>query len=94
MFQGASTGSKFFEGTTVGMTGLDWLPGYVPRFDRQYECETWMNAHRDRGTPWVAIDDRGHWFEPECRHLLLTESRKGFQAEHQALLRQMLQERL
>lgn len=72
----------------------DWLPGHVPQFDRQWECESWLNRHRERGTPWVAIDDRDYWFEPDCRHLLLTESNKGFQVEHQALLRQMLQERM
>jgi hypothetical protein len=80
--------------SSIKTPSADWLPGHVPQFERQWECETWMNANKDRGTPWVAIDDRSHWFEPDCRHLLLTDSRKGFQAEHQALLREMFQERL
>lgn len=72
----------------------DWLPGHVPQFERQWEIETWMKANRPWGTPWLAIDDRAHWFMPDCPNLLLTDSLEAFRPEHQAPLRAMLQERL
>ncbi len=43
-----------------------------------------MKANRPWSTPWLAIDDRAHWFMPDCPNLLL----------YQAPLRAMLQERL
>lgn len=72
----------------------DWLPGHIPQFERQWEIETWMKANRPWGTPWLAIDDRAHWFMPDCPHLLLLDSLESFRTEHQAPLRAMLQERL
>jgi len=72
----------------------DWLPGHVPQFERQWEIETWMKANRPWSTPWLAIDDRAHWFMPDCPNLLLLDSLEAFTDEHQAPLRAMLQERL
>ena len=71
-----------------------WTPGQVQRYERQWECENWLRRHQPRDVPWVAIDDRAHWFEPECRHLLLTDRRLGFQADDALRLQDMLQERL
>lgn len=72
----------------------DWLPGHVPRFEREWECETWMRQNRPFGTRWLALDDRAHWFSPACSNLLLTDARTGFQHGDQLNLRSMIQERL
>lgn len=72
----------------------DWLPGQVPQYEREWECDSWMRQNRPWGTPWLAIDDRAHWFRPDCSELLLTDSSVGFQLEDQLTLRSMLKERL
>lgn len=83
-------------GVTPSITNpsSDWLPGHGAQFERQWEIETWMKSHRPWGTPWLAIDDRAHWFMPDCPNLLLMDSLEAFTDEHQAPLRAMLQERL
>lgn len=72
----------------------DWLPGHVPQYEREWECDSWMRQNRPWGTPWLAIDDRAHWFRPDCSELLLTDSSVGFQLEDQFTLRSILKERL
>ena len=72
----------------------DSLPGQLPRFERQWECEHWMRENRPSGAPWLAIDDRAHWFRPQCPHLLLTDPHHGFQPDDAARLRAMIKERL
>ncbi|QDL36465.1 HAD domain-containing protein [Rhodoferax sediminis] len=81
---------------TPGLERLDngWLPGQSRRFERQRECEHWMRQNRPWDTPWLAIDDRAHWFEPQCRHLLLTDHRQGFAVDDAPRLRAMIEERL
>ena len=70
-----------------------WLPPQKNRFERQWECELWMEENRRRGDYWVAIDDRPYWFEPNCSNLLVTEPTTGFLPGDQETLRQMLKER-
>lgn len=79
---------------SITIPSSDWLPGHGAQFERQWEIETWMKSHRPWGTPWLAIDDRAHWFMPDCHNLLLMDSLVEFSAEHQAPLRAMLQVRL
>ena len=74
--------------------GVNWLPAGTGRHEREAECEAWMRENRDWGTPWLALDDRAHWFRPDCGDLLLTESKIGFQETDQNVLRAMLRERL
>lgn len=69
------------------------VPGSASQYEREWECDAWMKQHGDWDTPWLAIDDRAHWFRPECSDLLLTDSRIGFSADDQKTLRQMLRER-
>ena len=71
----------------------DWLPGIPPAHEREWEIEAWLKANRQLGNPWLAIDDRPQWFRPDCPHLLVTESSKGFQSHQADRLREMLQER-
>ena len=52
-----------------------------------------MRKNRPWSTPWIALDDRAHWFRPECSDLLLTSSRVGFQESDQVTLRDMIRER-
>ena len=71
-----------------------WLPGAAVSFEREGECDSWMKQNRSWGTPWVAIDDRAHWFRPDCADLLQTSSKTGFLPQDKATLAAMLQERL
>lgn len=72
----------------------DWLPGHTPQFEREWECESWLCQNRPTGTRWLALDDRAHWFSPDCANLLLTDASTGFTQGDQATLRTMLQERV
>lgn len=74
-------------GVTPSITDPRWSPG-VPEFDRQFEIEHWIENHRP-GAHWVAIDDRAHWFEPGCPHLLLTDSCEGFTQESAKTLQKL-----
>lgn len=78
---------------SIKRPSADWLPGHVPQYEREWECDGWMKKHCDWGTPWMAIDDRAHWFRPDCSDLLLTDSKTGFGMDDQETLRQMLRER-
>ncbi|MDD2808887.1 HAD domain-containing protein [Rhodoferax sp.] len=71
-----------------------WLPGAAVSFEREGECDTWMKHNRPWGTPWLAIDDRAHWFRPDCGDLLMTSSKTGFMPDDVLTLKAMLQERL
>jgi hypothetical protein len=71
----------------------DWLPGSTTEHEREWEIETWMKANRPWGTPWMAIDDRAHWFRENSPNLLLTKSAFGFHPDQQSDFRSMLQER-
>ena len=71
----------------------DWLPASSGCHERESECESWMRKNRPWSTPWIALDDRAHWFRPECSDLLLTSSRVGFQQSDQETLREMIRER-
>ena len=42
-----------------------WLPTQKHEFERQRECELWMKENRQWSAPWMSIDDRPYWFEPE-----------------------------
>lgn len=75
-------------------TSSTWLPGRMSSFERESECDDWMRQNRPWGTPFVAVDDRAHWFRPDSSDLLLTQSLTGFTLADQALLRAMLTERL
>jgi hypothetical protein len=70
-----------------------WLPGSSMGYEREFECESWMRQNRPWGTPWLAIDDRPHWFRPDCTDLLLTSSKVGFCQSHQDTLREMIRQR-
>jgi hypothetical protein len=70
-----------------------WLPGHAPKYPRQWECQQWLKVNRVGSFPWLAIDDRGYWFEPDCKHLLLTDSSRGFSEHDAERLRSMLKER-
>jgi hypothetical protein len=82
----------------VGMTPSNkkpsnhWLPGHLASPERESECNDWMRQNRPWGTPFVAVDDRAHWFRPDCSELLLTRSDSGFTLADQATLRNMLAE--
>lgn len=70
-----------------------WLPGHVPRHEREWEIQTWMKENCSWDTPWLAIDDRAHWFSPDSPNLLLTQATTGFTQQNQIRLNQMLKER-
>jgi hypothetical protein len=49
----------------------------LSRAERQSECEAWLVEHRTPAHPWIAIDDRHWWFEPDCTRLFITAQKTG-----------------
>jgi hypothetical protein len=78
---------------SIKKPGSNWLPGFVPTYEREWECEQWMKLNRPWGTPWIAIDDRDHWFSPGCKHLVATDVKIGFTDQDAIRLRELLKER-
>jgi len=62
--------------------------------ERQSEIQKWLNENREWSQPWVAIDDRANWFEPNCRHLLVTDRTTGFTDDDAITLKRMIEERI
>ena len=71
-----------------------WLPDPSQRFERQWECEAWLQRNHLQGTPWLALDDWPYGFEPQCPHLLRTDPDQGFGPGDAPRLRAMIEERL
>ncbi len=71
----------------------NWRPDPSQRFERQWECEAWLQRNRPQGTPWLALDDWPYGFEPQCPHLLVTNPDSGFAPGDAPRLRAMLEER-
>ena len=71
-----------------------WVSTKAPAHEREWEIETWLQANRPVGTPWIAIDDRAHWFRDNCPDLLLTDTTFGFRPDQQQTLRLMIRHRL
>lgn len=92
--------SRDIQGRVIGVTpdlpklASDGLPDQAPEFERERECQAWIQTNRPPGTPWLAIDDRPHWFSPDCANLLVTNCQYGFHPDNAATLRDMLWERL
>lgn len=59
-------------------------------YQRHWECETWLRAHRPPGTPWLALDDRAYWFRPFCENLMEFERNTAFTPDHSDELRARL----
>lgn len=70
-----------------------WPTGTAPEYERQWECELWMDENRHHGSRWLAIDDRPNWFSPDCQNLLVTNPEFGFMPDDQVTLRKMLGDR-
>jgi hypothetical protein len=79
-------------GVTPSCSGLDWraAPEGLSLYPRQWECETWLRAHRTPGTPWLAIDDRAYWFRPFCKSLMIVDRDTGFLPANAQALRERL----
>lgn len=52
-------------------------PHPLSKAERQSECEAWLVEHRTPAHPWIAIDDRHWWFEPDCPRLFITAQKTG-----------------
>lgn len=52
-------------------------PHPLSKAERQSECEAWLVEHRTPAYPWIAIDDRHWWFEPDCPRLFITAQKTG-----------------
>ena len=52
-------------------------PHPLSKAERQSECEAWLVEHRTPTHPWIAIDDRHWWFEPDCPRLFITAQKTG-----------------
>jgi len=69
-------------------------PALISRASRQSEIDAWLYENLTMAHPWIAIDDKAHWFDPGCRNLLVTNPHTGFTSVDSERLRQMLRERL
>ncbi len=49
-----------------------------------------MQENREAGEPWIAIDDQGTWFAPNCPNLLSTDPAFGFSQDDRETLGGML----
>ena len=70
----------------------DKAPAGLGAFQRHWECDAWLRAHRPPGTPWLALDDREWWFEPSCPNLMEFDCTIGFTEEHSDELRRRLRD--
>ena len=61
-----------------------------PTYLRQIEIEAWLRINNRAWEPWVALDDKRHWFRPFEKNLILCDPSTGI-TEDQGIL---LQERL
>ena len=65
-------------------------PHPLSKAERQSECEAWLVEHRTPAHPWIAIDDRHWWFEPDCSRLLITAQKTGLIEEQLPDLRGLI----
>lgn len=79
-------------GVTPNRLDLDWraAPEGLSLYPRQWECEAWLRVHRPPGTPWLALDDRGDWFRPFCKSLMIIDRDTGFLPANAQALRERL----
>ena len=69
---------------------LDWTPGNGPKWERQWEIETWMERNRPEAA-WLAIDDYEPLFKVGCPNLLITNPKFGFHLDQADDLRDMIE---
>ncbi|WP_180124862.1 HAD domain-containing protein [Rhodoferax sp. BLA1] len=85
--------SQDMQSRVIGVTPNLWDQALAPAFVRERECMAWLATNRPPGTPWLAIDDRPSWFQPNCPNLFLTDTVQGFQTTQTGPLRDMLVKR-
>lgn len=91
--------SSDIESRIIGATPvMDWAKRNshvvpISRNSRQFEVELWMYLYLTMDHPWIAIDDREHWFEAGCRNLLTTNRNTGFTSDDAKQLHKMIMER-
>jgi hypothetical protein len=72
-------------GSTPNFGDFAARPKLVP-YRRHAECEQWLLAQDHMALPWLAIDDRAHWFEPYCESLVACDPAIGFDDDAAARL--------
>lgn len=77
-------------GTTPLFSTFSPPPHLVP-YRRQAECAQWLHVNGQIQRDWIALDDRPSWFSPACEHLIVCDSRSGFNEEAAGRLRSALQ---
>jgi hypothetical protein len=78
-------------GVTPDLWPNAWERAVNPYDHRERECVAWLREHGGEAQPWIAIDDRPHWFSPHCRQLLVVEDQTvAFTADHARQLRARL----
>jgi hypothetical protein len=65
-------------------------PKGLGEYQREWECRSWLRTHRKKGTPWLALDDRVWWFQPNSPNVMIVPFYSGFTDDHEAALRQRL----
>lgn len=61
-------------------------------YERSIEIEAWMRYSREPWRPWVALDDKAHWFQPFCKNLILCDSLTGLDEITESQLRERLRQ--
>ena len=81
----------------VGMTPIysgdrPWpaLPFERAQKTRHAECQMWLYQNRSLEHPWIAVDDRPWWFDPECKNVFAVDLNTGFTVADQEPLSQMI----
>ena len=67
-------------------------PKGLGEYQREWECRSWLRKHRTKGTPWLALDDRVWWFQPNSPNVMIVPFYSGSTADHEAELRERLRD--
>lgn len=58
-----------------------------PTYARSVEIEAWLRTSGLPWSPWIALDDKRHWFRPFCKNLICCDPGIGLSEENMAELR-------
>lgn len=57
---------------------------------RHAECQMWLFEDRTLEHPWIAVDDRPWWFDPDCKNVYAVDLNTGFTVADQEPLSHMI----
>lgn len=69
-------------GATPLFSKLDVVPDGLRHFEREAECQAWLNANGRAREPWIALDDWDWLFSPQSPNLFLVDGTTGLDRAH------------